>query len=127
VSTRRSAAPARVRVASVPSDHVYVRHPQAPGGEPPPSPAAPWRPSPLIEPAGLRARAGDIDAVHLHFGFEHRTAAWVELLADLDIPLVLTVSCSTALCPPTDRQTERSLRRQNHPVRSTTPSQAHVR
>ena len=93
-----------LRIASVPSDHVYVRHLE-PLGAPrwarlpdPPVPGAPagqWWPSPVLEPGWLRLHAADFDVVHIHFGFEHRTAdqlhALVATLRDLAKPLVLTV------------------------------------
>lgn len=92
-------------VASVPSDHPYVRHLAPVGGDPdvrrlpdPPVPGAPagqWWPSPVLEPTWLRAHAHTLDVVHVHFGFEHRTTAQlrelVEVLAELRLPLVLTV------------------------------------
>ena len=43
----------------------------------------------------MRAYAGEVDVVHVHFGYEHRTPqqlrTWTETLAALNIPLVLTV------------------------------------
>ena len=94
-----------LRIASVPSDHVYVRHLEpACGPSPwvrladPPVPGAPpgrWWPSPVLEPAWLRSNAATFDLVHVHFGFEHRSAeqlrAMVGLLRSLGKPLVLTV------------------------------------
>lgn len=94
-----------LRIASVPSDHVYVRHLDPPCGSPdlvrlpdPPVPDAPagqWWPSPVLEPAWLRAHAATYDLVHVHFGFEHRTpaelAGTVAVLRQLGKPLVLTV------------------------------------
>ncbi len=94
-----------LRVASVPADHVYVRHlapvsaawpvirlpdPPVPGDAP-----GPWWPSPVLEPAWLRSHADSFDLVHVHFGFEHLTAtqlrAVTATLAALERPLVLTV------------------------------------
>lgn len=94
-----------LRVASVPSDHPYVHHlsPVADSGAvlrlpDPPVPGAPagqWWPSPVLDPTWLRAHAAGIDVVHLHFGFEHHTAAElvdvVATLRALALPLVLTV------------------------------------
>lgn len=94
-----------LRVASVPSDHVYVRHLDPPARMPrvrrlpdPPVPGAPagqWWPSPVLEPAWLRANASAYDLVHVHFGFEHRSAreltATLDALGALGKPLVLTV------------------------------------
>ena len=97
--------PTLLRIASVPSDHVYVRHlaaaadPSAVDRLPDPAvPGAPpgqWWPSPVLEPTWLRRHAGSFAVVHVHFGFEHRTApelaAFVATLDALDRPLVLTV------------------------------------
>lgn len=94
-----------LRIASVPSAHVYVRHLEPVSGPPlwtrladPPVPGAPpgqWWPSPVLEPAWLRRHAADYDIVHVHFGFEHRSArelrAMVGVLRALGKPLVLTV------------------------------------
>jgi hypothetical protein len=96
---------APLRVASVPSDHPYVRHlsPLVDDGivlrlPDPPVPGAPvgqWWPSPVLTPAWLREQHGRYDVVHVHFGFEHLSAADVEevvrTLHALDVPLVLTV------------------------------------
>jgi len=97
--------PVPLRVASVPSNHPYVRHLAPVAGDAsvlrlpdPPVPgmtAGQWWPSPVLEPHWLRAHAADVDIVHVHFGFEHRTAAQlrelVVVLAELHLPLVLTV------------------------------------
>ena len=94
-----------LRIASVPSDHVYVRHLEPVSGPPlwarlpdPPVPGAPpgqWWPSPVLEPAWLRRHAPGYDVVHVHFGFEHRSVqqlqAMVGVLRALGKPLVLTV------------------------------------
>jgi hypothetical protein len=95
------------RIASVPSDHPYVRHLEAPSGprravrlpDPPVPGAVPgagqWWPSPVLEPSWIREHADRFDVVHLHFGFEHRTpeqlGQWVATLRALGRPLVLTV------------------------------------
>ena len=62
-----------LRIASVPSDHVYVRHlsplrrsagavrlpdPPVPG-----APAGQWWPSPVLDPQWLRVHAPDLDVV----------------------------------------------------------------
>ena len=97
--------PIPLRIASVPSEHVYIRHLAATAGqqavdrradpEVTGARSGQWRPSPILEPTWLRRHAGSFDVVHLHFGFEHRTApelaAFVATLRALDRPLVLTV------------------------------------
>lgn len=102
---RRSPVEIPLRVASVPSAHAYVRHLTVPGTSAgvvrlpdPPVPGAPagqWWPSPVLEPRWVRAQRSELDLVHLHFGFEHRTALelteWVTTLRAHDVPLVLTV------------------------------------
>ncbi len=89
-----------LRVCTVPGDHLFVERVLhgAPGVHRVPDPAGPapgWRPSPALEPSWIRAHADEIDVLHVHFGFEHRTPAqlqeWAEQLARIGIPLVLTV------------------------------------
>ena len=94
-----------LRIASVPADHVYVRHLAAPTGDSAfirlpeqvetGGPAGAWWPSPVLEPAWLRLHAHTYDLVHVHFGFEHRTltdlAEFVATLRELGRPLVVTV------------------------------------
>lgn len=93
---------APLRVASVPSDHPYVRHlsPLVDDGrvvrlpDPPVEGAPPgqWWPSPVLTPAWLRQHAGTYDLVHVHFGFEHLSVEQVEdVVRALDVPLVVTV------------------------------------
>lgn len=96
---------APLRVASVPSDHPYVHHLSPVDGPSsvvrlpdPPVPGAPagqWWPPPVLDPAWLREHAAQVDVVHVHFGFEHRTTTElrrvVECLRELGLPLVLTV------------------------------------
>ena len=96
---------AALRIASVPSDHPYVHHLAPVGGDDavvrlpdPPVPGAPagqWWPSPVLEPAWLREHAAELDVVHVHFGFEHRTVEQlrelVAVLRELHLPLVLTL------------------------------------
>lgn len=71
-----------LRVASVPSGHVYVRHLADPDGDdgvvrladPPPAnpaPGAPWWPAVMLDPAWIDAHADAFDVAHLHFGFDH--------------------------------------------------------
>ncbi len=91
-----------MRVASVPTDHPYVRHlsPLVDDGAvvrlpDPPVPGAPagqWWPSPVLTPTWLREHAGSVDLVHVHFGFEHLSVPELEaVLRALEVPLVLTV------------------------------------
>lgn len=94
-----------LRVASVPADHAYVRHLAPVSGasavlrlpDPPVPGAAPgqWWPSPVLDPVWLRSSADRFDLVHVHFGFEHLSAAELRAvtatLASLGRPLVLTV------------------------------------
>lgn len=98
-------SPAPVRVLSLPADHAYVRHLVPVAGDPrvlrlpdPPvagAPAGQWWPSPALEPAWLRAHAGEFDVVHVHFGVESRTPEqlreFTATLRALGVPLVVTV------------------------------------
>lgn len=86
------------RVQHIPAGHGYARS-VAPGGvllpDPPVpgAPAAQWWPHPALDPEWVRH--ADVDLVHLHFGFEHRTPAqmraWVDALREERIGLVVTV------------------------------------
>lgn len=92
-----------IRVCTIPGRHGYVdrcldgardvQHLPDPTGNT--SQADPWQASPALSPDWVAAHAAEIDIVHLHFGFEHRTPrelqTWVETLARLQIALVLTV------------------------------------
>ena len=92
-----------LRVASVPSDHRYVRHlePLAGPGDvlrlpDPPVPGAPagqWWPSPVLDPGWLREHVPDV--LHVHFGFEHLSPAQLgEVVAaarQVGCPVVVTV------------------------------------
>lgn len=78
-----------VRVVSVPDGHPYVRHlddphrprvTRLPDPVVPGRPAGTWWPHPALEPGWVRAHADGFDVLHVHFGFEHRTA---EQLRDL--------------------------------------------
>jgi Glycosyltransferase Family 4 len=93
-----------VRVASVPADHVYVRHIDDPAGsgvvrlpDPPVPGAAPgqWWPHPMLEASWVAAHAGDFDVFHVHFGFDDRTPAQLARLTEElrahGKPLVVTV------------------------------------
>ncbi len=97
-----------MRVASVPTDHVYVRHLSPvgpattgpdPGGGPAvvrlPDPTRPWWPPRVLDPVWLRENADAYDLVHVHFGFDALSPgdleAFVRTLRALGKPLVLTV------------------------------------
>lgn len=96
-----------LRVRMVPAGHAYVQSllPPGPVAGPrvvhlpdPPVPGAPsgqWWPHPALDPAWVRAHAGEQDLVHTHFGLEGRTTAqlrdWLDTLQDAGLPLVHTV------------------------------------
>ncbi|AWB91098.1 glycosyltransferase [Aeromicrobium chenweiae] len=82
----RSATPtgsSAVRIASIPSSHVYVRHlssagdddagierlpdPRPPGSAPE---ASQWWPPVMLDPDWISRHADDFDVLHLHFGFD---------------------------------------------------------
>ncbi|MBA3399535.1 MAG: glycosyltransferase family 1 protein, partial [Acidimicrobiia bacterium] len=74
-----------IRVASVPSDHVYVRHLAPPTGmggvvrlqDPTPAgvpPAgAPWYPPSILDTGWVSRHASTFDVAHLHFGFDAKS------------------------------------------------------
>lgn len=96
-----------VRVASVPSGHVYVLHLASAGGRWPverltdprpcgaPAGSARWWPPVMLDPAWVREHADRFDVFHLHFGFDAQTPEQLEeLVGELrrsDKPLVYTV------------------------------------
>lgn len=97
---------APIRVASVPSGHVYVRHlsPAHGGGgvvrldDPPPAgrvPDAVWWPPRMLEPAWIQEHAHTFDLMHIHFGFDalspQELTSVVDVLRDQAKPLILTV------------------------------------
>jgi glycosyltransferase involved in cell wall biosynthesis len=94
---------ATIRVLSVPTDHVYVRHLSPPRGDPPRQPEVhrlrdpqdPWWPPPALDPRWLAQRTEDFDLLHLHFGFDARSVddlrAIVGVLRAAGKPLVQTV------------------------------------
>jgi glycosyltransferase involved in cell wall biosynthesis len=94
----------RLRIASVPENHVYVRHIGAPGDrvmrldDPPPAePANPevWWPPRMLDAGWIRQNARLFDVFHLHFGFDAKApadlAAVVATLRELGKPFVYTV------------------------------------
>ncbi|WP_324792659.1 glycosyltransferase [Streptomyces cyaneofuscatus] len=95
-----------IRVASVPANHVYVRHLSPPEGDRvtrlddprpngAPSGSQQWWPPVMLDPGWVDEHADAFDVFHLHFGFDAQTpAALQELLAALrrnGKPLVYTV------------------------------------
>ncbi|WP_181312509.1 glycosyltransferase family 1 protein [Nocardioides campestrisoli] len=98
--------PQPMRVLSVPSGHVYVRHLSEvePDGsvlrladEPVPGdvPAAQWWPPPVLDVRWVLDHQQAFDLAHLHFGFDSRSPrdleAWVQTLRWCGKPLVYTV------------------------------------
>ena len=82
-----------MRVLSIPAEHPYTQAIQPAGVEflPDPDIDGNWWPHPALE-ASWWNQPRDVDAVHIHFGFEHRTPAQIAELCDaLPVPLVLTV------------------------------------
>lgn len=82
-----------MKVLSIPAEHVY---PQAikPAGvsfHPDPDIDGNWWPHPALE-AQWWDTPRDVDVVHIHFGYEHRTPEQLQELVDiLPVPLVVTV------------------------------------
>ena len=85
-----------VRIASVPANHVYVRHLGAPDGsdrvlrlaDPAPDVAHPepgqWWPPPMLSSDWVRAHRDDFDVMHVQFGFDAQPAAALSsLVAEL--------------------------------------------
>lgn len=94
-----------LRVASVPSSHVYVRHLSTDHDDgvrrlpdPPPGPGLPtaqWWPPRMLAPGWVTANAAAFDVMHVHFGFDAVSpgdlTTWVGELRAAGKPLVLTV------------------------------------
>ena len=83
----------RLKVLSIPADHPYPKAIKPSFAEylPDPDINGHWWPHPALE-AEYWAQPRDVDLVHLHFGFEHRSAQQIQELVDiLPVPLVLTV------------------------------------
>ncbi|HEV7211477.1 MAG TPA: glycosyltransferase family 1 protein [Blastococcus sp.] len=96
-----------LRIASVPADHVYVRHLGLPDGsdrvhrlpdpvpdDPDPAPGQ-WWPPRMLSPGWVREHHADFDVMHVQFGFDaqppERLAALVAELRRWDKRLVYTV------------------------------------
>jgi hypothetical protein len=94
VSATRSVG--TLRIASVPENHVYVRHLGAEGGtdqvrrlpDPPPDEVDPapgqWWPPKMLSPAWVRDHRDDFDVMHVQFGFDAQPVqALAALVAEL--------------------------------------------
>lgn len=97
----------RIRVASVPAGHVYVRHLSDPDGRDdvvrlPDIPPADgrivpggWWPPAMLDADWITANHDTFDVFHVHFGFDAKTPEELEAVAEAlhaaGIPLVVTV------------------------------------
>ena len=82
-----------MRVLSIPAEHPYTQaiRPACAEYLPDPDIDGNWWPHPALE-ASYWAAPRDVDLVHIHFGFEHRTPDEIaELVRALPVPYVLTV------------------------------------
>ena len=86
---------AALRVASVPASHPYARKVHHDDVVVLPDPTCPWWPHPVLEPGWAQDHRHEVDVVHVHFGFEHRTptdlARWCAELDQAGLPLIVTV------------------------------------
>jgi hypothetical protein len=87
---------APLRVATVPAAHPYLDAVRPSAVAAFDAGRAPdWRPDPLLRPAALFDVRGDIDIVHVHFGYDHLDQSeldrWLDEVRVLDLPLVVTV------------------------------------
>lgn len=95
-----------LKVLSVPTGHVYVRHLRWPGVDddvlrlpdppvPGDAPAAQWWPPPSLDPAWIATHHDEFDLAHLHFGFDARSptelSEWTRVLRAHAKPFVYTV------------------------------------
>ncbi|WP_460863891.1 glycosyltransferase family 1 protein [Rhodococcus aerolatus] len=90
--------PPHPRLAGLPDDHPYVaavRPTSVDRVRVPVDGPHPWSPSRLWDPAEVAARAGGLDVVHVHFGYDHlgpaALQAWTAALAAAGVALVVTV------------------------------------
>lgn len=102
---RVAAGPATLRIASIPADHVYVRHLGTPGDgvvrlpDPPPAVARPqvgqWWPPVMLDAQWVREHHDEFDLAHVHFGFDaidpDALSRFVDALDEAGTPLVYTV------------------------------------
>ena len=82
-----------MRVLSIPAEHPYTQaiRPACAEYLPDPDIDGNWWPHPALE-ASYWAVPRDVDLVHIHFGFEHRTPDEIaDLVRALPVPYVLTV------------------------------------
>ncbi len=94
----------RLRVRSVPAAHPYVRRIHLDGEGLTrllADPTIPWWPPEPLERGWMARHRGEADVVHVHFGFEQRSPdelrAWCDELAEIQLPLVVTVH--DLVCP----------------------------
>lgn len=85
-----------MRVLTFPSEHPYLDAVRpATTVRAPPLRGSPWAPDPLFDPDALATVRDEVDLVHVHFGFDHLTAAdlgaWANRVHHLGLPLVVTV------------------------------------
>ena len=82
-------------VLSIPAGHPYVQQVRPREVRFLADPTDPWWPHPGLEPAHLASVGDQVDLVHLHFGYEHRStremAEWIGALDALHLPLAVTV------------------------------------
>ncbi len=83
------------RVVSIPATHPYTRKVLPEAERCDPDPTVPWWPHPALEAAWIEDNAHRGDVVHLHFGYEHRTAGemrdWCRAVKRTGAALVVTV------------------------------------
>ena len=82
-----------MKVLSIPAEHVYPQaiKPDNASFNPDPGINGNWWPHPALE-AQWWDEPREVDVVHIHFGYEHRTPEQLQELVDaLPVPLVVTV------------------------------------
>ncbi|SIS51396.1 Glycosyltransferase involved in cell wall bisynthesis [Corynebacterium appendicis CIP 107643] len=82
-----------MKVLSIPAEHVYPQaiQPEGVSFHPDPDIDGNWWPHPALE-AQWWDTERNVDLVHIHFGYEHRTPEQLQELVDaLPVPLVVTV------------------------------------
>lgn len=101
-----------MKVLSIPAEHVYPQaiKPDRVTFHPDPDIDGHWWPHPALE-AQWWDTPRDVDLVHIHFGYEHRTPEQLQELVDtLPVPLVVTVHDldNPHLTDPTDQERHRA-------------------